>query len=215
MVPRRTVRAVDRALAKRYGERHWDGPGDPVGGLIATILSQSTTYLNYGPAFESLLARFSSWDELADAPVDEIADAIRSGGLADQKAARIKDILLRLREERGEVTLDFLADLPPEEATRYLTSFKGVGPKTAACVLMFDLGIQVFPVDTHVFRITGRLGWLPDRATPESAHAVLEPLIPPELRYQLHVNLIAHGRALCRPQRPECGECPIRRWCGY
>lgn len=211
--PRHVVRQVDRALAKRYGEKRWDGRGDPLGGLIATILSQSTTYRNSGPAYESLRARFATWEQAEEAPVGEIADAIRRGGLANQKAARIKELLGRIRRERGELSLDFLADLPPQEAARALMSFKGVGPKTAACVLLFDLGRPVFPVDTHVLRITRRLGWIPATAGAESAQVILEPLIPPELRYSLHVNLIAHGRALCRPQKPRCGECPVARWC--
>ena len=215
MTSRATVRRVDKALAALYGDPPRDPSGDPLGGLIATILSQNTTGRNSRAAFASLRARFPMWEQAALATEADIAAAIRSGGLAAQKAARIRDILRELLDERGELSLDFLADMPPAEALRYLAGFRGVGPKTAACVLLFDLGRDVLPVDTHVFRIAGRLGWLPEKATPESAHETLGALVPPDIMHRLHVNMVRHGRELCRPRNPRCEGCPIARDCRW
>ena len=208
-----TIRAVERALARHYGEKHWDGPGDPLAGLVGTILSQSTSDVNSGAAFAVLTETFPTWEAVAAAPEADIAAAIRSGGLAEQKAGRIKAILQRIEREQGRLSLDALGDMSAEQALEYLSGFKGVGPKTAACVLLFDLGRPVFPVDTHVHRIALRLGWLPEGASAQRAHQLLGSLVPPKLRYSLHVNLIAHGRALCRPTRPKCGECPVAKHC--
>lgn len=213
MVTIATIRQVDRALAARYGRKRWAGPGDPLCGLIRTILSQNTTAANSRAAFASLIQHFPTWDLAARASTAQIAAAIHHGGLARQKAAWIRDILQRIQTERGRLSLDFLAQMDPSAAMDYLRSFRGVGPKTAACVLLFELGVPVFPVDTHVFRVAGRLGWLPQAATPDSAHAILGKLVPPEACYQLHLNMVAHGRELCRPTRPRCSLCPLQRWC--
>lgn len=210
-----TIRVVDEALAARYGDNRWPGRSDPLGGLIATILSQSTTARNSTAAYEALVEQFASWAELADASAADIAAAIYQGGLANQKAERIKAILEQIGRERGELSLDFLDELPQGEAAAYLTSFRGVGPKTAACVLMFDLGKPVFPVDTHVFRIATRLGWVGDGATFESAHATLGELVPEDIRYRLHVNLVTHGREVCLARGPRCDACPVRGQCPW
>ena len=206
-------RDVEGALTEAYGPRPWTPTGKPLDGLIGTILSQNTSDTNSHRAFASLVHRFSAWEAVAAAPVEEIEDAIRSGGLARQKAARIRSLLQAIEHERGTLSLDFLAAMPDAEAWRYLAAFKGVGPKTAACVLLFDLGRQVFPVDTHIHRIASRLGWLPEGCSDKAAHEILGALIAPELRYSLHVHLIEHGRLVCHPHRPECSRCPLAALC--
>lgn len=214
-VPARVIRQVDKALAKRYGTAGYDGHTDLVGGLLNTILSQNTNAANQRVAFARLRQAFPDWDAVADADPARIAEAIRPGGLADMKAVRIRDILRQIRRDQGRIDLGFLASLPSEEATRYLMSFKGVGPKTAACVLMFELGWPAFPVDTHVLRICKRLGWLSPDCDAQRAHEMMDRAIPDDVRYQLHVNMVNHGRKLCRPSNPRCAECPIRRYCEY
>lgn len=209
------VRKVDAALAQVYGDGRWPGSGDPVGGLIGTILSQNTTAANSRAAYASLREAFATWDEVADAPEAQVARAIHSGGLANQKAERIRAILRQTRDERGSINLDFLSEMPVAEALGYLASFTGVGAKTAACVLMFELGKQVFPVDTHVLRICKRLGWIPPDTTADQAHELLADIVPGDIMYRLHVSMVAHGRALCRPRRPGCGRCPIRDECDW
>lgn len=215
MTSRATIRRVDKALCAVYGDPPREPSGDPLGGLIATILSQNTTARNSRAAFASLRARFPTWEEAATASEKDVAAAIRGGGLAAQKAARIRNILRQVLDERGKLSLDFLADMGPAEAAGYLARFRGVGPKTAACVLLFDLGRDVFPVDTHVFRLATRLGWLPGRATPESAHETLGALVPPDTMHRLHVNMVRHGRELCRPRNPRCDLCPLTRHCAW
>ena len=207
------VVAVDRALARAYGRKRWAGGGDVLDGLIRTVLSQSTSDTNSRRAFESLKRRFPTWVSAVRASVAQIEDAIRSGGLARQKAAVIKAILADIERDRGEFSLEFLADLPTDRVRRYLERFKGVGPKTVACVLLFDLGRPVFPVDTHVLRIAQRLGWVPPRCGAATTHELLGALIPPKLQYQMHINLIAQGRAICHPRRPGCSECSISAFC--
>ncbi len=211
----RTIRAVDRALARRYGDKRFRSRGDPLDGLIGTILSQNTTDLNSHAAFRSLKARFPTWEDVRTAPVDTIARAIESGGLANIKARRIRDILNQLHRERGRASLDFVCRMDVPQARDYLESLKGVGPKTAACVLLFNCGRPVMPVDTHVYRVAGRLGWLSEKCTPDRAHRELQSLVPAESVYQLHLNMVAHGRDLCRPTRPRCPQCPILRWCPH
>jgi len=211
----RVARQVAAALAARYELRQWQGPTDPVDGLVATILSQNTTSRNSSAAFDSLISRFPTWDEVADAPEAAISRAIERGGLANQKAARIKRILRQLRNQYGHITLDFLDETPLREAFESLTAFKGVGPKTAACVLMFQLGRHVFPVDTHVFRVCKRLGWVPHNATPDAAQNLLQDELPGELMYLLHVGMVAHGRSVCRPTTPQCSQCPLPSQCDY
>ncbi len=215
MTKQDAIRAVDEALAARYGDRRWPGRSDPLGGLIATILSQSTTSRNSRAAHASLTEQYASWEQVAAAPVEDIATAIYQGGLAHQKAERIKTILRQLQAERGVLCLDFLEQMAPEEAAAYLTSFRGVGPKTAACVLLFDLGKPVFPVDTHVFRIAVRLGWIEEGTTPQRAHSALGLLVPADIAYRLHVNLVAHGRTTCLARHPRCAGCPLLKFCPW
>jgi endonuclease-3 len=204
---------IVRRLAALYGEPVWRPHGDPMTELVLTILSQNTTDANSGRAFMRLRRRFPNWDALAEAPAEEIEREIAVGGLAKQKAPRIKASLAAVRERRGGWDLGFLRDLPLDEAKAWLRELPGVGPKTAACVLMFALGRPALPVDTHVHRVAGRLGLVPPKATAEQAHDILESALAPELVYPLHISLIKHGRRLCRAQRPLCGECPLLDGC--
>ncbi|MHB9132310.1 MAG: endonuclease III domain-containing protein [Armatimonadota bacterium] len=187
----------------------------PVDEVVLTFLSQSTTDVNSQRGYESLLARFPNWDAVADAPVGEIEEAIRACGLSRQKAPRIKALLQRIREERGSISLDFLKELPPDEALAYLMSFHGVGRKTASCVLLFSLGLPAMPVDTHVLRVSRRLALIPDTASAEVAHDLLEALVPEEDYLSFHVNMIAHGRRTCTARHPSCERCPIFTLCPY
>ena len=199
-------------LAETYGLPEWRPNGDPLGELVATILSQHTSDVNSERAYKQLREHFPTWEGARDAPVEEVAEAIHSGGLAEVKAARIQTILHLLTERIGDapLSLDFLAALPMEEADAYLRSLPGVGPKTAACVLLFALGKPAFPVDTHVWRVTRRLGLIGAKVRADAAHVALERTIPPAWRYAMHINLIRHGRRTCAAQRPACERCPLR-----
>jgi endonuclease-3 len=186
---------------------------DPLDELVLTILSQNTTDVNCFRGWEGLRARFGGWDELLSAPAAELENAIRPAGLARQKAAAIRDALSRLRDERGVLSLDHLDGMADSEALAYLTGFRGVGVKTAACVLCFALGRDVIPVDTHVHRIARRLGLVPGTASAMRAHEILNEDVPPGLRYELHLLLIRHGREVCRARGPSCGACAIAGLC--
>ena len=210
---RRRVRRVVELLEETYGPRTWRPRRTGLEGLIATILSQNTSDRNSSAAFRSLRQRFPSWEAVRRAPVVRIADAIRPAGLANVKARRIKSILQRIHAERGRLSLEFLGRLPAHEARAWLDRFEGVGPKTSACVLMFNFGMPVLPVDTHVHRLSQRLGLVGPRVDSGKAHQVLERLVPGELVYPFHVLLIEHGRKVCRRRRPLCEGCVLRRLC--
>lgn len=201
-------------LLAEYGESEW-APRDPVAVLVSTILSQNTNDSNRDRAYERLRERFPTWKAVLDAPAENLIDAIRPAGLAPTKAPRIQETLRRILAERGDFSLDFLAQLPLEEARAWLLSIPGIGPKTAAIVLLFAFGRPAFPVDTHIHRVTRRLGLIPSRATREQAHQILEALIPPELYYSLHLNLISLGRDVCHPRNPECARCVLRDECEF
>ncbi|HEY7432485.1 MAG TPA: endonuclease III [Streptosporangiaceae bacterium] len=183
--------------------------------LVATVLSQHTSDINSERAFAQLKSRFPSWEQVAHAPVEEVAAAIRCGGIADQKARRIQQILAAIEEREGALSLGRLNDLGDDEAEAYLRSLPGVGPKTAACVLVFSMGRPAFPIDTHVHRVAIRLGWLPPTATADKAYQLLAPRVPPDVRYDLHVALITHGRTVCQAQRARCDTCVVRELCAY
>jgi len=183
--------------------------------LVATILSQNTNDSNSSAGFETLRRRLTTWDAVADAPVGQVRRCIRVGGLARTKAPRIQAILREIRRARGRIELDFLAEMDADEAFATLTSFRGVGPKTALCTLLFALGRPVFPVDTHIFRIARRLGVLAGNVPQARAHEALMPLIAPRDRYAMHVLLIAHGRAVCKARIPLCGQCRILQLCPH
>ncbi|MGE5549221.1 MAG: endonuclease III domain-containing protein [Bacteroidota bacterium] len=186
---------------------------DPLAALIATVLSQATNDRNSSRAFADLCRTFLTWSEVLSAPEAAVAAAIARGGLGSQKAKTIQAILARLLADRGSLALDFLASMPPGEARAYLLSLPGVGPKTAACVQLFSLGQKAFPVDTHVHRVARRLGLVPQKADAAKTQALLEEMIAPEECLPLHLLLIQHGRRFCRPAKPRCGECPLRKDC--
>ena len=196
-----------------YGELRWRPHHDAMTELILTILSQHTNDTLSGKAFARLLATFPTWDEIAAAPVPAIEEAIRDGGLARQKAPRIQAVLRQIAVERGRFNLGHLIDLPLDEAKAWLQRLPGVGPKTAACVLMFALGRPALPVDTHVYRVSKRLGLIPAGVSEARAHELLEPLVPPEDTYAFHVALIKHGRHTCVARKPACARCPLNDLC--
>jgi len=210
----KAIEVRDRLLAT-YGEPQWRPHLDPVSELVSTILSQNTNDQNRDVAFQRLCARFVTWEAVRNADVDQVIDAIRPAGLANQKGPRIQAALHRIAEERGELTLDFLADWPLEEARAWLTAINGVGPKTAAIVLLFSLGRPAFPVDTHVHRVSRRLGLIEPNTTREKAHGDLEQLVPPDDYYAFHLNLIRHGRQVCISRKPRCEMCVLRDVCDY
>ena len=181
--------------------------------LIATVLSQHTSDLNSERAFASLRGRYGTWEAAAAATDEAVADAIRSGGMADQKAPRIRAILATVKAREGTTDLSRLQTLDDGAVREYLTSLPGVGPKTAACVLLFSMGRPAFPVDTHVHRVAGRLAWIPARVSPARAQELLEERVPEEIRYPLHLALVAHGRRVCRARAPRCEICVLSAGC--
>lgn len=209
------IRTVLRRLRAEQGPFEPGTPLPIIDQLVATVLSQHTSDRNSERAFAQLKTGFPTWRQVVEAPPEKVADAIRCGGIADQKARRIQRILTAIEEREAHLNLDRLRTLDDETAQSYLTSLPGVGPKTAACVLVFAMGRPAFPVDTHVHRVTTRLGWIPAGTTAEKAHSLLTPIIPPEIRHNLHLALITHGRTTCRPQQPRCEICPLRDLCDY
>ena len=208
---RRRILAIRDRLREMYGVPPEEPHGDPVGELVKTVLSQHTNDRNRDVAYAALRERFPSWEEVRDAPVDELEDAIRPGGLAKQKAPRIQAILGRLGDPPD---LDWTESAPREESLEFLLDLPGVGRKTAACVLIFTWGIPEIPVDVHVHRVGGRLGLFPAKASFEKAHDEMLAIVPPEDAHEFHVNLIRHGRGVCRP-KPRCGDCELRRMCPW
>jgi endonuclease III len=211
---RRALRVQELLLAE-YGLPVWRSPLPALDELVSTILSQNTNDTNRDRAFEALRAKFPAWEAVRDAPTKEVVEAIRPAGLANQKGPRIQEVLRAITAERGALDLEFLRDLPVDEARRWLTKFNGVGPKTAAIVLLFSMGRPAFPVDTHVHRVTGRLGLRPETMSADDSHAYFEALLPPETYYAAHLNLIRHGREVCHARNPECARCVLKRVCAY
>jgi endonuclease-3 len=206
---------VHHKLLEAYGEPAWRPHLDSVSELVSTILSQNTNDVNRDVAFDRLRSRFPTWEQVRDADVDEVIDAIRPAGLANQKGPRIQEALRFITQERGELELDFLAEWPIEEAKAWLCSMNGVGPKTAAIVLLFALGQPAFPVDTHVHRVTRRLGLIGPQISREKAHDLLEELVPSKDYYAFHLNVIRHGRQVCTSRKPHCQDCMLTGLCDY
>jgi len=186
---------------------------NPAEELVYTMLSQHTSDVNSTRAYDNLMATFESLDSIAAAPPSKIEDAIRRGGLAAQKSVRIKEILIQVKEEVGSYDLSFLAEMPLGEAKAWLKRLPGVGPKTAAIILCFALGMPAMPVDTHVHRVSKRLGLVGSKVSADKAHDVLEAKVPPEDVLPFHMYLIYHGRQVCKAQRPRCGECALAWGC--
>ena len=187
----------------------------PLDMLIATVLSQATSDVNSERTFAALKRRFATWDDVLRARESTLAATIKAGGLANQKAAVIKNLLRQIKEDRGTLDLSFLRELPTAEAARYLSRFRGIGPKTVACTLLFACDQETFPLDTHIFRVLRRVGLLPAKCSDARAHELMTRLVPRGKFYSFHVNLIRHGRALCRPRDPLCERCPIVEYCDY
>lgn len=206
---------IHETLMNVFGEPIWRNPLPAIDELVSTILSQNTNDVNRDRAFDALRAKFPTWEAVRDAKEKDVIDAIRPAGLANQKGPRIQQVLREITKERGALDLQFLADMPLEEARNWLTKFNGVGPKTAAIVLCFSLGKPAFPVDTHVYRITGRIGLRPEKMTVEQAHPHLEAVFPPETYYAAHLNIIRLGREVCHARKPLCPQCPVRGLCEY
>ena len=200
-------------LDLEYGVRRWQMDQSPILVLVRTILSQNTSDVNSGRAYEQLLSTFDSCETIAAAPVEEIAVAIKSGGLAGIKARRIKLVLQQIQQKQGSLDLAWLSQLPLEEAKAWLRQLPGVGAKTASCVLLFSLGRPALPVDTHVFRVAKRLGLINSRVSTEKAHEILEGLVPPHVIYQFHVHMVEHGRRMCKARRPLCPDCVLQEIC--
>ncbi len=207
--------AVFAILNDTYGRPVWHSHGPPLDQLVGTILSQATADVNTERAYAALIARFPDWESVMNAPPEEVVAAIRSAGLSNMKGPRIQAALRYVQHERGEPSLDFLADLPLAEAMAWLTAIDGVGPKTASIVLLFSLGRPAFPVDTHVYRVTGRLGLIPERMNANRAHDFLAALGAPETYYPMHINMIRHGREICHARHPQCHICPLQDLCDY
>lgn len=203
---------MDR-LAPLYGEPEQRPHRDPLAELIQTVLSQNTSDTNSGRAFVLLMRDYKSWDDMRMARVEDIERVIQPGGLAPQKAPRIHAILQVVKERAPDWRLDFLETEPLEAAKEWLRSLPGVGPKTAACVLLFALGRPALPVDTHVERVSKRLGLIPWNLSADKAHDSLEALVPPQSYYRFHMLLIKHGRRTCVARNPACGRCPVEPWC--
>ena len=208
-----SVAEVIARLAKCHGRPRRPRRLDPLSELVYTILSQNTSDTNSQRAFQSLTGRFPTWAKVARADTADVADAIRSGGLANVKAPRIQAILREIRSRRGKLSLDYLADLPTHEARAELAAFDGVGPKTVACVLLFSCAMPVLPVDTHVHRVALRLGLIPPRTGAAKAHELLEAIVPARQVLAFHMLLIRHGRVVCHARRPECAGCVLAGRC--
>jgi endonuclease-3 len=207
------VARIRARLAEVYGVPVAEPHGDALAELVLTVLSQNTSDTNRDRAFVALRERFPTWDALASAPGGEVADAIRPGGLSQIKAPRILAILREIRDRDGSLDLAWMRHASDDDVAAYLVSLPGVGPKTAACVLLFAYGLRDVPVDTHVSRVGTRLGLLRPKAPFEELHDQMLDLTPPGAELELHVNLLRHGRRTCHSQRPQCGACALARMC--
>jgi len=204
-----------KLLEKHQGVKSWPGPSDPLDSLMLTILSQNTNDKLRDQAYREMRRRWPTWEQVMKAPTPKLEQAIWIGGLSQQKAARMKEVLRWIKARFGKVSLEGLESMDDDEVIELLTSRKGVGIKTAAVVLMFALGRDLCPVDTHVHRIGGRLGWVPANATAEKAFWILRPHVPKGKGYSLHMNLLQFGRTVCHARKPLCGECFLYDECGW
>lgn len=206
---------VSRILTDVYGPLAWQPGQSPMDELVSCILSQNTNDANRDRGFAALKDRYPTWQDVVDAPEEDLIDTIRPAGLANQKGPRIQRVLQRIKDERGVYNIDFLRDMPVSEAKDWLVSLDGVGPKTAAIVLCFAFNIPAFPVDTHVHRVSKRIGFIPEKTTADRAHDIMEAIVPPEDYFAFHIQLIRHGRNTCKARNPLCEECPLKQHCDY
>jgi len=207
--------ALTRILEETQGEPRWKGESDPLNALVRTLLSQSTNDNNRDFAYGRLRQRFPTWHEVMEAPQEAVADAIRPAGLGNQKSERLIAMLRWIDAEFGRLHLDFLHEMPTEEAFALFTKVKGIGVKTMAVVMMFACGRDVFPVDTHVHRIARRLGLVPEKADAVKTYRLMAPMVPPGKSYSLHMNLLEFGRTICTARKPKCLECPLYDLCRW
>jgi endonuclease III len=212
---KQTAEIIHQRLLDKFGLPVWRTPLPAIDELVSTILSQNTNDVNRDRAFDSLRERFPTWEEVRDAPKDEVVEAVRIAGLANQKGPRIQSVLRQITEETGGLSLEFLKEYKPKDAMDWLLRFKGVGPKTASIVLVFSLGLPAFPVDTHIYRVSGRLGIRPEKMTADQAHDYLASLFKPENFGPDHMNIIRLGREICHARKPECDRCPLQDVCAY
>lgn len=215
MNPKKHAAKIHQALVEEFGLPDWRPHLSPVGELVSTILSQNTNDTNRDVAYDSLRERFPTWEQVRDAREEEVIDAVRIAGLANQKGPAIQNALRVIHEERGAIELDFLSSLSSQEASDWLVKLKGVGPKTAAIVLLFSLNMPAFPVDTHVYRVSGRVGIRPDGMSANKAHQYLAEQFQPDTYYPVHLNLIRLGREICKARKPLCNSCPLKGMCDH
>jgi len=208
-----TPQEIIDLLSAYYGRPEWRPHHDAMSELVLTLLSQNTSDTNSGRAFSRLLQRYPDWQSVLAAPLPELEETIRPGGLAPTKAPRLQAMLAEIQQRTGGFDLEFLATIPLEEARIWLQTLPAVGPKTAACVLLFGLGLPGLPVDTHVHRLAIRLGLIDAKMPPDKAQTYLEALVPPEDHYMFHILLIRHGRHICSARSPACSRCPLRQRC--
>lgn len=206
---------VHQRLLDHYGQPVWRNPLPPLDELVSTILSQNTNDVNRDRAFDALTSRFPSWEAVRDAEEEAVIEAIRPAGLANQKGPRIQALLRGITGQRGSLDLSFLQEMTDQDVYEWLVAFNGVGPKTASIVMLFSLGIPAFPVDTHIYRVTGRLGLRPDKISAEASHQLLADLFPPDTYYAVHLNIILHGRKICKARKPACSDCVLNDLCSY
>jgi len=210
-----TIEEVIALLREQHGSPRRLPRRDPLSELIAALLSQNTSDANSGRAFANLVSTFGTWDHVAESDVDRISKAISAGGLNKVKAPRIKAVLARIKGEKGALDLGFLNSMPLAEARSWLESLPGIGPKTAACVLLFSLGRPALPVDTHVYRVSQRLELIDAKVSPDDAHRILGEMVSPHDIYEFHMNMVRHGRKVCRSQNPLCSGCLLKKGCAY
>jgi len=215
MTPQKKIIRINALLKKMYGPKRMKGAQDPLDTLIKTILSQNTTDKNSIPAFQRLKAKFKTWEIARKARQREIETLIKPAGLFRQKAARIKEALNKIKAVFKRTSLSSLKRSSPEDAVALLTSLKGVGPKTIACVMLFSLKKPYFPVDTHILRVGKRLGLLNEKASAEEAHKIMKDIVPNNMMYEFHINMIEHGRSTCSARSPKCQHCLLRKMCWW
>ncbi|MCX6776390.1 MAG: endonuclease III [Candidatus Micrarchaeota archaeon] len=209
------IRSVIKLLRKEYGEHNFTDAGDPLDTLVETILSQNTNDRNSARAFLKLKKEFPTWEQVLKADVRSIRKVIHSGGLPGIKARRIKHVLGQIKKRRGKLELGFLGKMPADESMEFLRSMKGIGPKTAAVLLLFRFNKPVMPLDTHNLRVAKRLGIIPQKMSPEKAHELMNKLVPDKEKKTLHINFIIHGRKICKAQKPNHEACVLNKLCDY